>query len=152
MNHIDNIINNGNYTTKGIEFSFKTKKIPVINTIFSFDGNYRYSTALPGQEERYGVERYVDDIGERVKPFYYEKKYNNQSLLLNYRFDIQAKSLGMWITLHVQEQVFRLNKRLNGTDTLAIGYYSASGETVYIDENQRTDEKYAKLVDSVGTI
>ena len=142
-------VNKGSYTSKGIEFTFKTKKIPVINTIFSFDGDYSYSTAHPGQEIEYGAERYVEELGGRVKPFYYNKRNDTQGLLLNYRFDIQAKSLGMWITLHVQEQLFKLRRRLNGTDTLAIGYYSASGETVYIDENERKDEKYTKLINSV---
>jgi hypothetical protein len=142
-------INKGSFTSKGIEFSFKTQKIPVINTIFKFNGNYRYSKANPGQDIRYGLERYVDDLGIRLKPIYYEKKNDIQSLLLNYRFDIQAKSLGMWITLHIQQEVFRLQRRLNGLDTLAIGYYTASDETIYIDESEREDEKYSKLVDSV---
>ena len=65
--------------------------------------------------------------------------------MLNYRFDIQARSLGIWVTLHIQQNFLEIDGRNGLTDTLAIGYFSEQGETIFIDESERADEKYIRL-------
>ena len=65
--------------------------------------------------------------------------------MLNYRFEIQAKSLGMWITLHIQQTLLEIDSRRGYDDTLAIGYYSQSWELVRINENERSNPEYVQL-------
>ncbi|MDZ7763809.1 MAG: TonB-dependent receptor [Melioribacteraceae bacterium] len=139
-----NLKNNSKITTKGLEFSLRTQKIPVINTIFKFDASYMHYNFENGTNFSLGTEREVKELGGRLKPLYNNTESITEKLLFNYRFDIQAESLGMWITIHVQQDVFQLLKYVN-YDTVAVGYYTAQDELVYIPEEQRNNEKYSVL-------
>lgn len=143
-----NLINNSKIKTKGFEFSLKTQKIPVINTIFKFDAAYMHHNFENGSNFSLGTEREVEQFGGRIRPLYKNTESVTENLLLNYRFDIQAESLGMWITLHIQQDVFRLLKYVD-YDTTAIGYYTAKDELIMIPESERGSEEYNILNKSV---
>jgi CarboxypepD_reg-like domain/TonB dependent receptor-like, beta-barrel/TonB-dependent Receptor Plug Domain len=141
----------GTYTseTKGIELSLRTKKIPHINTIFKFDAAYYEYKKTNVLGYRSGTRRFVAELNQEVIPFYNNINNYTKNLLINYRFDIQAKSLGMWITLHVQQQVIELSGTKNKDDIYPVGYYTKNDEMIFIPEKDRMNEEYKNLNDSV---
>ncbi|MGD8782387.1 MAG: TonB-dependent receptor [Ignavibacteria bacterium] len=143
--------NNSELTSKGLEFSFKTEKIPVINTIFKLDASYsRINQEYKRANYRLEAERTVNELGGRLQPIYNVRLSVTENLLLNYRFDIQAKSLGMWITIHVQHNALD-NEWYTKYDSVAIGYYTVEGELIKIPEEERGNEKYSILTESVAS-
>ncbi len=134
-------------TTKGIEFSFKIKKIPKINTIFRFDAAYLYNKSETNSYN-YGSARYVKSLGQKVKPRYNPRTSSSDNLLLNYRFEIQSKSLGMWVTIHIQQNYLKTHKYL-AYDTLAAAYFTENNELINIPIEERNSEKYKQLRKSV---
>jgi hypothetical protein len=141
-----------NLTAKGIEFGFKTKKIPVINTILNFDASYMHKKYDDGSSFRYSsgsaiMELDVKALGGRIVPIYKPVQIETEELLFNFRFDIQAESLGMWITVHVQHHGFK-KERYTEYDSLAIGYYTLKDELVIIHEEERSSSEYRILRDS----
>ena len=66
-------------------------------------------------------------------------------MLINYRFDIQSETLGLWLTIHIQQQLIEIDGRVGYDDTLAVGYYTTAGELVKIPESERNDSKYSSL-------
>jgi outer membrane receptor for ferrienterochelin and colicin len=136
--------NNGWLKVKGLEFTFTTKKFPLLNTIFKFDASYTQTEN--GTNGYYlSTSRYVSAIGTNVIPFYNQYSYYSRDLLLNYKFDTQVKSLGIWITLQIQEKVIELDGRKGYGDLLPAGYYSSTGETVIIPEAERGSDKYESI-------
>ena len=68
-----------------------------------------------------------------------------KDLLINYRFEIQAKTLGLWLTVHVQQKLIEIDGRRNYDDILAVGYYTAENALVIIPEDQRANDAYISL-------
>jgi outer membrane receptor for ferrienterochelin and colicin len=137
--------NNGWLKVRGIEFTLTTKKIPVINTVFKFDAAYTYTENGTNNGYYFGSKRFVNALGIDVMPLFHQYHNYSKDLLLNYRFDIQAKSLGIWLTLHIQQKVIEIDGRKGYDDTLATGYYNSKGELVMIPEAERSDPKYASI-------
>ncbi len=137
--------NNGWSEVKGVEFAIKTKKIPVINTIFSIDGAYFYKKSGKKNGYYFGEKKTVTDLGIELFPMYNVHSNVSKDLLINYKFDIQAKSLGIWATIHIQQKLIEIDGRRNYNDTLAIGYYTAAGELVRIPESERGNTVYEQL-------
>ena len=139
--------NYGRQKSKGIEFSFSTRRIPVINTVFKFDAAYLISEN--GTTEDYytfGGERLFDELGVNVIPMFNDYSESSaEDLLFNYRFEIQTKSLGMWITVHIQQQLLEINRRETYDDVLPTGYFTPSGVLVRISEKERDSPRYAQL-------
>ncbi len=137
--------NNGWLNVKGIEFTLRTKRIPVINTVFRFDASYTYQESGSENGFYFSSRRLATQLGGWVLPMY--NSFNNYSkdLLFNYRFEIQAQSLGMWLTFHIQQKVIEVNGRSGYDDTLAIGYYNTQGNLVTIPDNERSDPRYSQL-------
>ncbi len=139
--------NNGYRNVKGLEFALKTKKIPVINTIFKFDASYMEQESGTNGGYRTASRRFVKELGMEVVPFQNDIEIYRKDLLLNYRFDIQSKSLGMWVTLHIQQQLLEIDGKNNLDDSLAVGYFGKDGNMVWIAEKDRASEKYKGLRD-----
>ncbi len=137
--------NNGWENVSGIELILTTKRIPVINTVFRFDASYMYTE--DGSENGYNISssRYVPELGLDVMPIYNSIEYYYKDLLLNYRFEIQAKDLGIWLTLHLQQKLIEINGRRHYGDTLAIGYFSNTGEMVRIPSEKQADPLYTSI-------
>ena len=137
--------NDGWRNIKGIEFSLRTRKIPYINTIFKLDAAYTYGEYGTTSGYSFGTKRNYNAIGLDVLPMY--NKYSNyyKDLLINYRFEIQVQSLGMWVTLHIQQQLIEIDGRVGYGDTLAIGYYSQNGDLIRIADSERNNVKYSQL-------
>jgi outer membrane receptor for ferrienterochelin and colicin len=137
--------NNGWRNIRGMEFGFRTRKIPVINTILKVDAAYTYGEYGTTSGYNYSTKRFFNALGITVIPMY--NKWNNyyKDLLINYRFEIQAQALGMWLTLHLQQQLFEIDGRVGYGDTLAVGYYTNKGETIILSEAERTDPMYSQL-------
>ncbi len=137
--------NNGWLNVNGLEFSLTTKRIPVINTVFKFDASYMYTGS--GSENGYYLSssRYVAELGTDVMPVYNSYESYNKDLLFNYRFEIQARDLGVWLTLHIQQKVIEIDGRSQYDDTLAVGYYSSAGKMVSIPAERRADLLYKSL-------
>lgn len=137
--------NNGYHKVSGIELTLNTIKIPVINTILRLDGAYHYS--IKGKENGFyfSTQKYVSSLGMRVIPMYRSYETYEKDFLINYRFEIQSKELGMWITLHIQQKLFEIDGRRGYDDTLAIGYFTQTGNLILIPDNERADLRYREL-------
>lgn len=129
----------------GIEVTFRTRKIPVINTIFTFDAAYTHQESGRKNNIEYGGQRFSSLLGIKVIPAYNYYVDMSKDLLLNYRFEIQSKSLGMWITLHIQQKLIEFEKSVGYGDTLAVGYFTQKGQFIIIPESERASEKYTQL-------
>jgi outer membrane receptor for ferrienterochelin and colicin len=137
--------NGGWRNIKGVEFSFRTRKIPLINTIMKIDAAYTYGEYGSSDRQNFGTRRFFNALGIYVLPVYNSWSNYYKDLLINYRFEIQAQSLGMWLTLHVQQQVLEIDGREGYADTLAAGYFTNAGDMVMLSESERLDPRYNQL-------
>ena len=138
-------INNGFNRVSGIEFSLNTVKIPVVNTIIRMDGAYHFVRKGKENEVYFSSPRFVNSLGMKIMPMYKSYETYERDFLINYRFEIQARELGMWITLHIQQKLFEIDGRKGYDDTLAIGYFTQEGNLILIPENERTSPKYLEI-------
>ncbi len=137
--------NNGYQIVSGIEFTLHTMKIPVINTILRLDGAYHYSRTGKENGFYFSSSRFVNSLGMKVSPMYNSYESYTKDFLINYRFEIQTKELGMWITLHIQQKIFEIDSRRGYDDTLAIGYFTQGGNLIMIDEKDRANPVYREI-------
>lgn len=137
--------NNGYHRVSGFEFTLNTIKIPVINTILRLDAAYHYTKSGKESGFYFSSQKYVSSLGMKVIPMYRSYETYQKDFLINYRFEIQSKELGMWITLHIQQKLFEIDGRRGYDDTLAIGYFTQTGSLVLIPEEERSDPKYREL-------
>lgn len=141
--------NNGYQKVSGVEFTFSTVRLPVINTILRLDGAYYYTRSGSENGFYFSSQRYVSSLGMRVIPMYRSYETYQKDFLINYRFEIQSKELGMWVTLHIQQKLIEIDGRRGYDDTLAIGYFTTEGNLVMIDEQFRADPKYREIRRSI---
>ena len=141
--------NNGWSKVRGLEFSFKTERIPAISTVFNFDASYTYSESGTNSGISYGLAEYSSNLGMTVVPRYNEYNKYHKSLLLNYKFDIQAKPLGMWLTLQIQQRIIEIEGQKGYDDTLATGYFNQKGQMIDIPQNERALAKYSQITKSI---
>jgi len=137
--------NNGWMNVEGIEASLTTKQLPVINTVLKIDAAYIYEESGTSNGYYFSSPRNATSLNSEVMPMYTSLENYSKDLLINYRFEIQAKSLGIWFTIHVQQKLLEIAGRRNYADTLAIGYYSAADGVVLIPVSERTNPKYSAL-------
>lgn len=137
--------NNGYQKVSGIEFTLSTVKIPVINTILRLDGAYYYTRSGKENGFYFSTQRFVSSLGMKVIPMYRSYETYQKDFLVNYRFEIQSKELGMWITLHIQQKLIEIDGRRGYDDTLAIGYFTTEGNLIMIDEQLRADPEYREI-------
>jgi outer membrane receptor for ferrienterochelin and colicin len=137
--------NSGWQNVTGVEASVTTKIIPVINSVIKIDAVYTYSEDGTENSYYFSSSRLVPSLNAEVMPMYNSSENYNKDLLLNYRFEIQAKTLGLWLTLHVQQKLIEIDGRRNYDDTLAVGYYTAENALVIIPKDQRANESFIPL-------
>lgn len=145
LDSYNQFVNNGYNRVSGIEFTLSTVKIPVINTIFRMDGAYNFSKRGKENGIYFSSPRYVNSLGMKVIPMYKSYEIYEKDFLLNYRFEIQARQLGMWITLHIQQKLFEIDGRKGYDDTLAIGYFTQEGNLFLIPESQRSNPEFLEI-------
>ncbi len=138
-------LNNGYNKVSGFEISLSTVKIKKINTIIRFDASYYYTKSGSEKGYYFGSERFLKSLGIKLLPIYRTYETYQNDLLINYRFEIQPKELGMWITLHIQQKLIEIDGRRGYNDTLAIGYFDQNGNMVLLDENLRSDPRFFEL-------
>lgn len=138
-------LNDGWHRSHGVEFSLRTRRIQSINTAFRMDAAYINNKRGTKEGIQYGARRFNDEFGRFVMPVYSTEERYDRNLLLNYRAEVQSRSLGLWLTVHVQQQLFQIDGRAGLTDTLAIGYFTPAQETIMIPEEERADERYVDL-------
>jgi hypothetical protein len=134
--------NNAWQKVRGIEFIFSTKRIPIINALFKFDAAYWFTENGNKDGYYFSSARFVKDLNAEVMPMYASIEYFRKDLLFNYRFEFQAKELGMWLTIHVQQKVIEIDGRRNYDDTLAYGFFNSNGKLTILSDNERSFEKY----------
>jgi hypothetical protein len=133
-------------TIQGIEASLTTKQIPVLNTVVKIDGAYIYEENGTSNGYYFSSSRKVNSLDSiDAMPMYTSIENYSKDLLINYRFEIQVKSLGIWLTIHLQQKLIEISGRRRYDDTLAIGYFSAADGIVLIPENDRTDPRYSAI-------
>ena len=137
--------NNGWMNVQGIEASLTTKQIPLLNTVVKIDGAYIYEENGTSSGYYFSSPRNVSSLNAEVMPIYTSIENYSKDLLINYRFEIQAKSLGIWLTIHLQQKLIEISGRRKYEDTLAIGYFSAADGIVLIPESERSDPKYSAI-------
>ena len=137
--------NNGWQNVSGVEVLISTKRIPVINSVIRIDAVYTFSEN--GNEKGYYFfsPRFVPSLDAVVMPMYNSSESYSKDLLLNYRFEIQAKTLGLWLTVHVQQKLTEIDGRRNYDDILAVGFYTAENALVIIPEDQRANDAFTPL-------
>ncbi len=141
--------NNGWQNVKGIEASVTTKRIPTINTVIKIDAAYIYNESGTLDGYYFSSSRFVPSLNSEVMPMYTSYEYYNKDLLINYRFEVQAKTLGLWLTVHVQQKLIEIDGRRKYDDTLAVGYYSPDGTLTYIPESERNNAQFVSLRRSI---
>jgi hypothetical protein len=130
---------------KGVELTVRTKRLPFINTVFHFDAAY---TSYEGGEQNgltYGGQRTDPLLGIALFPIHTTDTRYTKELLLKYRFDIHLESLRMWVTLQIEQQLVEIDGYHGLEDSLAIGYFTKSGETVWIPQSERAADRYKNL-------
>ncbi len=132
-------------TSKGVELSMRTKRLPVINTVFEMDASYSYYETDVQNGIEYGGQRKDALLGETMFPMHHTTGRYSKELLLKYRFDVLLEKLGMWCTLNIEQQPVEIDGYTGLTDSLAIGYFTKKGVTVIIPEAERADPKYINL-------
>lgn len=137
--------NKGYLDVKGVEFSMGTKRIPVIHTVVKVDASYMHTVTGSKDGYYFSSPRYVSALNQEVIPMYDDYETYWKEMLINYRFEIQSRDLGMWLTLHIQQKLIDINGRTGYDDTLATGYFSVSNGLVRIPEDQRTAAAYSAL-------
>lgn len=138
--------NNGWMNVEGIEASLTTKQIPVLNTVIKVDAAYIYEENGTKDGYYFSSSRKVNSLDSiDATPMYTSTVNYSKDLLINYRFEIQVKSLGMWVTIHLQQKLIEITGRRKYDDTLAIGYFSAEDGIVRIPDNERSDSKYSAI-------
>lgn len=138
-------VNDGWHRARGLELSLRTRRIATINTAFRMDAAYINSRRGTKEGYQYGSRRFSSEFGRFVKPIYSTEERYNRDLLFNYRAEIQSRSLGLWLTIHVQQQLFDIDGRSGLDQTLAIGYFTPDHQTVWIAEQDRAQPKYDDL-------
>lgn len=93
----------------------------------------------------FGGRRFDTNLNMDVFPIHNSEERFIEEMLLKYRFDVHSETLRMWLTLHVEQQAMERDGFRGRTDSLAIGYFTQGGETVWIPEEERDDEKYVNL-------
>ncbi|GAB4365776.1 MAG: TonB-dependent receptor [Calditrichia bacterium] len=137
-------INSVESLSKGIEFSFTSKKLPVINTTIRVDAAYHFTKSW-WQNNHYEYAsslRYDPYLNENIRPFWKRTGSWSDNLIIHYRFDTMAKSLGLWFTLAIQQVAIERDRYTGLDDSLAVGYIREDGSTVFIPDAERGDEKY----------
>lgn len=137
--------NNGWQNVHGIEATLTTKRIPVVNTVIRLDAAYTYSKN--GIENGYYISssRFVPSFNSDVIPIYIASESYYKDLLINYRFEIQAKTLGLWLTLHIQQKLIEINGRRKYDEIYPIGYFTTDGQIVWIPDNERSNPEYEAI-------
>lgn len=143
--------NNAWLKVKGLEFKFRTERIPGINTVFSFDASYMYDESGLEGGESFGSALTSKELGIKIIPRYNQYLIFHKNLLFNYNFEIQAKSLGMWLTVQIQQKLVDIKGR-SGYDSLATGYFTQKGVMVNIPVNERASAKYKELRDIINPL
>jgi hypothetical protein len=131
--------------SKGVEASVRTRRLPVINTVIQVDGSYTYYESTVPNGVDYGAERTDALLGKTVIPMYHTIGQYSKDLLLKYRFDVLLERLHMWFTLNIEQQPVEIDGYIGKADSLAIGYLTASGETVTIPQTERGSAQFANI-------
>ncbi len=132
-------------TSEGMEFSFRTRRLPYIKTIIEVDGSYTYFNSGIRNGVDYGAQRTDALLGLTVFPMYHTVERYSKDLLLKYRFDVLLEQLHMWFTLNIEQQPVEIDGYRGKDDSLAIGYYSRQGNTVVFTESDRANPLYSNL-------
>jgi hypothetical protein len=116
----------------GAEFQFLTKRIESISTVFRVDGSFYKS--FSGAEGTYMQSpRHNDALGRTIYPIYNYNESMRQQMIVNYRADWLIKRIGMWVTFHVQQTLFKKWQSVLDPVVYSSGYYDPlADETVYI--------------------
>lgn len=142
--------NRGWQNTRGIEGSLRTGRLPRIQTALALEAAYMFTESGTQDGLEFGARRYSQDLGIQVLPQYNSPQRYAHDLLLRYRFDVQARSLGTWFTINVEHKIIEIDGYRGLSDTLAVGYFDTSGETIAIPHAQRSDPRYQALWRSVN--
>lgn len=138
-------VNDGWHHSHGAEFELQTRRIESINTVFRMNAAYINNHRGSEGGIQYGGRRFSDEFGRHVKPIYETQERYDRDLLFNYRAEIQSQRLGLWVTMHVEHQLFNIDGHDGRSDSLAIGYFTPENEEVFIPEEDRADERYEDL-------
>jgi hypothetical protein len=131
--------------SKGAELTVRTRRLPVISTQMEISAAYREYRSGEEGGVVFGGRRFDPLIGTNLFPIHNAEDRFVEELLIKYRFDIHSRALGMWFTLHLEQQAIERDGYRGRTDSLAIGYYTESGRTVWIPDDRRADEQYRNL-------
>jgi len=122
----------GFYRKYGAEFQFLTKRIESISAVFRFDGSYYESRS--GAEGTYiSSPRQNEALGRTIYPLFTYTERGNRKMIVNYKADWLIKSVGIWVTFHIQQTLFEARQNVVNPDSAAAGYYDPTADrTVHI--------------------
>jgi len=95
---------------------------------------------------------WFEPLNQNIRPFYSLTGLNSHLLRIRYKFEVQAKSLGMWATISIQQSLLDRRKRTGVIDHPEYGlmiypvkYFDESGNIVNISSDLVQNEEYASL-------
>ncbi len=137
-------INSLEVQSRGLELAITTRKIPAIQTTIRIDAAYHYSKSW-WQDNHFEYASTVRNdpyLNQEIRPFWNPVSSWSDNLIIHYRFDTLARSLGLWFTVAIQQIAFERDKYIGLEDSLAVGYIRKDGTIYEIPQEERADPRY----------
>jgi hypothetical protein len=137
-------INSVESRSRGLELAVTTKQIPLINTILRIDAAYHHTKSWwqNNHFEYASTLRKDPYLQEEIRPFWNPVGSWSDNLIIHYRMDTMARSLGLWFTVAIQQVALERDKMQGLEDSLAVGYVKKDGTIYIIPEENRADPVY----------
>jgi hypothetical protein len=137
-------INSVESRSRGLELAVTTKPIPLVNTILRIDAAYHHTKSWwqNNHFEYASTLRKDPYLQEEIRPFWNPVGSWSDNLIIHYRMDTMARSLGLWFTVAIQQVALERDKMQGLEDSLAVGYVKKDGTIYIIPEENRADPVY----------
>ena len=127
-------------SSHGVEFSIQTKRFSPLKMRLRLEASYNFTKSNKKGYDYSSTYLRDNILGRDVKPFWNVINTQSENLLINYKLEFTIKELGAWVTFEAQQVVFDKDKNLGLKDSLAVGYISNKGGTVYFSEEEKTGD------------
>ncbi len=141
--------NDGEKTSRGLEFTFRTRRLPRIHTIFRVDAAYSYYYYQNNLNYYSSFPINLSLENQPVRALYKSNPPYSHNLQIDYRCDIQFARLGIWVTLHAMQDILSISGYKNMTDIYPKGYLTQDGRLVAIPPEDQTSDEYQMLRESL---
>ena len=142
--------NSQNSQSRGFEFSIQTKSFSPLSMRLRLEAAYNATESQTRGFDFSSAYLHSSELNRDVLPFWNRVEMKSESFLINYKLEFTIKQLGAWVTLEAQQVVLDKSLYSGLEDSLAVGYITDNGVSVYFDESERTPDmpsSYKRLYD-----